>query len=71
MKVYKINDNFNQIILLLQTTRSKPGEDRQPDIEQEHELNMALYARIKFSRLLLTLLLSLNKEKVNVVHNLY
>ncbi|XP_076101281.1 N-alpha-acetyltransferase 35, NatC auxiliary subunit-like isoform X5 [Mytilus galloprovincialis] len=56
----EVEDDINRI---LKTTRSKPGEDRQPDIEQEHELNMALYARIKFSRLLLTLLLSLNKEK--------
>ncbi|CAG2221312.1 MAK10 [Mytilus edulis] len=56
----EVEDDINRI---LKTTRSKPGEDRQPDIEQEHQLNMALYARIKFSRLLLTLLLSLNKEK--------
>jgi hypothetical protein len=41
---------------------SKPGEDRKPDIEQEHELNTALYARIKFNRLFLTLLLSSNGQ---------
>ncbi|XP_063432327.1 N-alpha-acetyltransferase 35, NatC auxiliary subunit-like [Mytilus trossulus] len=56
----EVEDDINRI---LKTTRSKPGEDRQPDIEQEHELNMALYSRIKFTRLFLTLLLSLNKEK--------
>ncbi|CAG2226536.1 unnamed protein product [Mytilus edulis] len=56
-------DRVNRASVFEETTRSKPGEDRQPDIEQEHQLNMALYARIKFSRLLLTLLLSLNKEK--------
>ncbi|CAC5376619.1 NAA35 [Mytilus coruscus] len=56
----RVKDDINRI---LETTRSKPGEDRQPDIEQEHELNMALYSRIKFNRLFLTLLLSLNKEK--------
>lgn len=56
----EVEDDLNRIIKM---TRSKVGEERDAQTEQEHEITNALFSRVKFFRLFLTALLSFSKEK--------
>ncbi|XP_055956276.1 N-alpha-acetyltransferase 35, NatC auxiliary subunit [Patella vulgata] len=48
----------------LRSTRSKPGEERDSAVEQEHNLAQAVYSRVKFYRLFYSLLVIYTKEKL-------
>ncbi|XP_048729829.2 N-alpha-acetyltransferase 35, NatC auxiliary subunit-like isoform X3 [Ostrea edulis] len=56
----EVEDDLNRI---LKMTRSKVGEERDEQTEQEHERTNALFSRVKFIRLFFTTLLSFSKEK--------
>uniref|UniRef100_A0A8W8N5P4 Protein MAK10 homolog n=1 Tax=Magallana gigas TaxID=29159 RepID=A0A8W8N5P4_MAGGI len=56
----EVEDDLNRIIKM---TRSKVGEERDAQTEQEHEITNALFSRVKFFRLFLMGLLSFSKEK--------
>lgn len=56
----EVEEELNRII---KNTRSKPGTQRDSDTELEHNLSVAVYNRIKFYRMFLTVLMSFSKEK--------
>ncbi|MGH0163216.1 UNVERIFIED_CONTAM: hypothetical protein FKN15_053873 [Acipenser sinensis] len=51
----------------VKSTRSRQGEERNPDVELEHQQCSALFSRIKFTRLLLTALLAFTKKETSSV----
>ncbi|XP_067665722.1 N-alpha-acetyltransferase 35, NatC auxiliary subunit-like [Haliotis asinina] len=56
----EVEEDVNRLIKM---TRSKPGEERDAATEQEHELATAVFSRIRFYRLLHSMLMSFSKEK--------
>ncbi|GAB1609824.1 N-alpha-acetyltransferase 35, NatC auxiliary subunit-like [Argonauta hians] len=56
----EVEEEVNRTI---KTTRSKPGTQRDSDTELEHNLSVAVYNRIKFYRMFLTVLISFSREK--------
>ncbi|KAG7269386.1 hypothetical protein CRUP_008390 [Coryphaenoides rupestris] len=51
----------------VKSTRSRQGEQRNPEVELEHQQFLALFNRIKFIRLLLTALIAFTKKETNSV----
>uniref|UniRef100_A0A4W4DW98 N-alpha-acetyltransferase 35, NatC auxiliary subunit n=1 Tax=Electrophorus electricus TaxID=8005 RepID=A0A4W4DW98_ELEEL len=51
----------------LRSTRSRQGEQRDPEVELDHQQCLALFSRIKFTRLLLTALISFTKKETSAV----
>uniref|UniRef100_A0A8C4PX25 N-alpha-acetyltransferase 35, NatC auxiliary subunit n=1 Tax=Eptatretus burgeri TaxID=7764 RepID=A0A8C4PX25_EPTBU len=49
----------------LESTRNRQGEDRGPLIEFEHQLCVAVFSRIRFTRLLLTALITFTRKEMN------
>eukprot|EP00106_Octopus_bimaculoides_P003105 XP_014770547.1 PREDICTED: N-alpha-acetyltransferase 35, NatC auxiliary subunit-like [Octopus bimaculoides] len=56
----EVEEEVNRII---KNTRSKPGTQRDSDTQTEHCLSVAVYNRLKFYRMFLTVLISFSKEK--------
>uniref|UniRef100_A0A8C4N7Z4 N-alpha-acetyltransferase 35, NatC auxiliary subunit n=1 Tax=Eptatretus burgeri TaxID=7764 RepID=A0A8C4N7Z4_EPTBU len=48
----------------VKSTRNRQGEDRGPLIEFEHQLCVAVFSRIRFTRLLLTALITFTRKEV-------
>ena len=48
---------------IIKSTRSRGGEERDSTMEREHERAVAVYSRLKFSRLFFSTLLAISKEK--------
>uniref|UniRef100_A0A4W3GWC5 N-alpha-acetyltransferase 35, NatC auxiliary subunit n=1 Tax=Callorhinchus milii TaxID=7868 RepID=A0A4W3GWC5_CALMI len=48
-------------------TRSRQGEERNPEVELEHQQCTAVFSRIKFTRLLLTALIAFTKKETSAV----
>uniref|UniRef100_A0A8D3BBE5 N-alpha-acetyltransferase 35, NatC auxiliary subunit n=1 Tax=Scophthalmus maximus TaxID=52904 RepID=A0A8D3BBE5_SCOMX len=48
-------------------TRSRQGEQRNPEVELEHQQWLALFNRIKFTRLILTALIAFTKKETSSV----
>ncbi|XP_063050959.1 N-alpha-acetyltransferase 35, NatC auxiliary subunit isoform X2 [Engraulis encrasicolus] len=51
----------------VKSTRSRQGEDRDPEVELEHQQCLALFSRVKFTRLLLTALIAFTKKETSAV----
>ncbi|KAK6312878.1 hypothetical protein J4Q44_G00162250 [Coregonus suidteri] len=51
----------------VKSTRSRQGEQRDPEVELEHQQCLALFSRIKFTRLLLTALIAFTKKETSSV----
>ncbi|KAG5281212.1 hypothetical protein AALO_G00068670 [Alosa alosa] len=51
----------------VKSTRSRQGEDRDPEVELEHQQCLALFSRVKFTRLLLTALIAFTKKETSSV----
>uniref|UniRef100_UPI00358DE771 N-alpha-acetyltransferase 35, NatC auxiliary subunit isoform X2 n=1 Tax=Myxine glutinosa TaxID=7769 RepID=UPI00358DE771 len=49
----------------VKSTRNRQGEDRGPIIEFEHQLCVAVFSRIRFTRLLLTALITFTRKEMN------
>ncbi|KAH0628222.1 hypothetical protein JD844_009094 [Phrynosoma platyrhinos] len=48
----------------VKSTRSRQGEERDPEVELEHQQCFAVFSRVKFTRVLLTVLISFTKKEV-------
>ncbi|XP_056102462.1 N-alpha-acetyltransferase 35, NatC auxiliary subunit-like [Rhinichthys klamathensis goyatoka] len=48
-------------------TRSRQGEQRDPEVELDHQQCLALFSRVKFTRLLLSALISFTKKETSAV----
>ncbi|OBS72381.1 hypothetical protein A6R68_13048 [Neotoma lepida] len=51
------------ITLLDDSTRSRQGEERDPEVELEHQQCLAAFSRVKFTRVLLTVLIAFTKKE--------
>lgn len=51
----------------VKSTRSRQGEDRDPEVELEHQQCLALFSRVKFTRLLLSALIAFTKKETSAV----
>uniref|UniRef100_A0A8B9D455 N-alpha-acetyltransferase 35, NatC auxiliary subunit n=1 Tax=Anser brachyrhynchus TaxID=132585 RepID=A0A8B9D455_9AVES len=48
------------------STRSRQGEERDPEVELEHQQCLAVFSRVKFTRVLLTVLIAFTKKEVRL-----
>ncbi|XP_051875496.1 N-alpha-acetyltransferase 35, NatC auxiliary subunit isoform X2 [Pristis pectinata] len=51
----------------VKSTRSRQGEERNPEVELEHQQCTAVFSRMKFTRLLLTALIAFTKKEMSAV----
>ncbi|XP_069481951.1 N-alpha-acetyltransferase 35, NatC auxiliary subunit isoform X3 [Ambystoma mexicanum] len=51
----------------VKSTRSRQGEERNPEVELEHQQCLAVYNRVKFTRVLLTVLIAFTKKEISAV----
>ncbi|XP_041041665.1 N-alpha-acetyltransferase 35, NatC auxiliary subunit isoform X2 [Carcharodon carcharias] len=51
----------------VKSTRSRQGEERNPEVELEHQQCTAVFSRIKFTRLLLTALIAFTKKEMSAI----
>uniref|UniRef100_A0A8C9G3F8 N-alpha-acetyltransferase 35, NatC auxiliary subunit n=1 Tax=Pavo cristatus TaxID=9049 RepID=A0A8C9G3F8_PAVCR len=51
----------------LVSTRSRQGEERDPEVELEHQQCLAVFSRVKFTRVLLTVLIAFTKKETSAV----
>uniref|UniRef100_A0A6I8S8L0 N-alpha-acetyltransferase 35, NatC auxiliary subunit n=1 Tax=Xenopus tropicalis TaxID=8364 RepID=A0A6I8S8L0_XENTR len=49
------------------STRSRQGEARDPEVELEHQQCLAVFSRVKFTRILLTVLIAFTKKETSAV----
>ncbi|CAG08403.1 unnamed protein product [Tetraodon nigroviridis] len=58
-----LKDVEDELQRKVKSTRSRQGEQRNPEVELEHQQCLALFNRIKFTRLLLTALITFTKKE--------
>ncbi|XP_073402099.1 N-alpha-acetyltransferase 35, NatC auxiliary subunit isoform X3 [Dendrobates tinctorius] len=51
----------------VKSTRSRQGEARDPEVELEHQQCLAVFTRVKFTRVLLTVLIAFTKKETSPV----
>nr|KAF6331955.1 N-alpha-acetyltransferase 35, NatC auxiliary subunit [Pipistrellus kuhlii] len=51
----------------VKSTRSRQGEERDPEVELEHQQCLAVFSRMKFIRVLLTVLIAFTKKETSAV----
>uniref|UniRef100_A0ACB8ER86 N-alpha-acetyltransferase 35 NatC auxiliary subunit n=1 Tax=Sphaerodactylus townsendi TaxID=933632 RepID=A0ACB8ER86_9SAUR len=51
----------------VKSTRSRQGEERDPEVELEHQQCFAVFSRVKFTRVLLTVLIAFTKKETSAV----
>ncbi|KAG8455301.1 hypothetical protein GDO86_001483 [Hymenochirus boettgeri] len=51
----------------VKSTRSRQGEARDPEVELEHQQCLAVFSRVKFTRILLTVLIAFTKKETSAV----
>ncbi|MEE6459569.1 hypothetical protein FKM82_000658 [Ascaphus truei] len=51
----------------VKSTRSRQGEARDPEVELEHQQCLAVFSRVKFTRVLLTVLIAFTKKETSAV----
>ncbi|XP_036186546.1 N-alpha-acetyltransferase 35, NatC auxiliary subunit isoform X8 [Myotis myotis] len=51
----------------VKSTRSRQGEERDPEVELEHQQCLAVFSRMKFTRVLLTVLIAFTKKETSAV----
>lgn len=51
----------------VKSTRSRQGEERDPEVELEHQQCLAAFSRVKFTRVLLTVLIAFTKKETSAV----
>ncbi|XP_077416930.1 N-alpha-acetyltransferase 35, NatC auxiliary subunit [Vanacampus margaritifer] len=62
-----LKDVEDELQRKVKSTRSRQGEQRDPEVELEHQQYLALFNRIKFTRLLLTALIAFTKKETSSV----
>uniref|UniRef100_A0A4W6GBC1 N-alpha-acetyltransferase 35, NatC auxiliary subunit n=1 Tax=Lates calcarifer TaxID=8187 RepID=A0A4W6GBC1_LATCA len=62
-----LKDVEDELQRKVKSTRSRQGEQRDPEVELEHQQCLALFNRIKFTRLLLTALIAFTKKETSSV----
>uniref|UniRef100_A0A8C9ZHL5 N-alpha-acetyltransferase 35, NatC auxiliary subunit n=1 Tax=Sander lucioperca TaxID=283035 RepID=A0A8C9ZHL5_SANLU len=62
-----LKDVEDELQRKVKSTRSRQGEQRDPEVELEHQQFLALFNRIKFTRLLLTALITFTKKETSSV----
>ncbi|KAJ8005973.1 hypothetical protein DPEC_G00123450 [Dallia pectoralis] len=62
-----LKDVEDELQRRVKSTRSRQGEQRDPEVELEHQQCLALFSRIKFTRLLLTALIAFTKKETSSV----
>ncbi|XP_029493170.1 N-alpha-acetyltransferase 35, NatC auxiliary subunit isoform X2 [Oncorhynchus nerka] len=62
-----LKDVEDELQRKVKSTRSRQGEQRDPEVELEHQQCLALFSRIKFTRLLLTALIAFTKKETSSV----
>uniref|UniRef100_H3DED3 N-alpha-acetyltransferase 35, NatC auxiliary subunit n=1 Tax=Tetraodon nigroviridis TaxID=99883 RepID=H3DED3_TETNG len=62
-----LKDVEDELQRKVKSTRSRQGEQRNPEVELEHQQCLALFNRIKFTRLLLTALITFTKKETSSV----
>ncbi|KAK1786971.1 hypothetical protein P4O66_017338, partial [Electrophorus voltai] len=62
-----LKDVEDELQRKVKSTRSRQGEQRDPEVELDHQQCLALFSRIKFTRLLLTALISFTKKETSAV----
>uniref|UniRef100_A0A672IU98 N-alpha-acetyltransferase 35, NatC auxiliary subunit n=1 Tax=Salarias fasciatus TaxID=181472 RepID=A0A672IU98_SALFA len=62
-----LKDVEDELQKKVKSTRSRQGEQRNPEVELEHQQCLALFNRIKFTRLLLTALIAFTKKETSSV----
>eukprot|EP00064_Thunnus_orientalis_P001999 superscaffoldBa00000139_g2004 len=62
-----LKDVEDELQRKVKSTRSRQGEQRDPEVELEHQQFLALFNRIKFTRLLLTALIAFTKKETSSV----
>uniref|UniRef100_A0A8C9RM46 N-alpha-acetyltransferase 35, NatC auxiliary subunit n=1 Tax=Scleropages formosus TaxID=113540 RepID=A0A8C9RM46_SCLFO len=58
---------YSNAVYVLSENNPKSGEQRDPEVELEHQQCLALFSRIKFTRLLLTGLIAFTKKEISSV----
>uniref|UniRef100_A0A8C6CT46 N-alpha-acetyltransferase 35, NatC auxiliary subunit n=1 Tax=Moschus moschiferus TaxID=68415 RepID=A0A8C6CT46_MOSMO len=51
----------------VKSTQSRQGEERDPEVELEHQQCLAVFSRVKFTRVLLTVLIAFTKKETSAV----
>uniref|UniRef100_A0A669F5G3 N-alpha-acetyltransferase 35, NatC auxiliary subunit n=1 Tax=Oreochromis niloticus TaxID=8128 RepID=A0A669F5G3_ORENI len=67
LSVSMLKDVEDELQRKVKSTRSRQGEQRNPEVELEHQQCLALFNRIKFTRLLLTALIAFTKKETSSV----
>uniref|UniRef100_A0A3B4A0S7 N-alpha-acetyltransferase 35, NatC auxiliary subunit n=1 Tax=Periophthalmus magnuspinnatus TaxID=409849 RepID=A0A3B4A0S7_9GOBI len=67
LRVTMLKDVEDELQRKVKSTRSRQGEQRDPEVELEHQQCLALFNRIKFTRLLLTALIAFTKKETSSV----
>ncbi|XP_034090783.1 N-alpha-acetyltransferase 35, NatC auxiliary subunit isoform X3 [Gymnodraco acuticeps] len=62
-----LKDVEDELQRKVKSTRTRQGEQRDPEVEREHQQYLALFNRIKFTRLLLTALITFTKKETSSV----
>uniref|UniRef100_A0AAY4BH57 N-alpha-acetyltransferase 35, NatC auxiliary subunit n=1 Tax=Denticeps clupeoides TaxID=299321 RepID=A0AAY4BH57_9TELE len=62
-----LKDVEDELQRRVKSTRSRQGEHREPEVEQEHQQCLAVFSRVKFTRLLLTALICFTKKEMSAV----
>ncbi|XP_029294720.1 N-alpha-acetyltransferase 35, NatC auxiliary subunit isoform X1 [Cottoperca gobio] len=62
-----LKDVEDELQRKVKSTRTRQGEQRDPEVEVEHQQFLALFNRIKFTRLLLTALITFTKKETSSV----
>ncbi|XP_037634510.1 N-alpha-acetyltransferase 35, NatC auxiliary subunit isoform X1 [Sebastes umbrosus] len=62
-----LKDVEDELQRKVKSTRIRQGEQRNPEVELEHQQFLALFNRIKFTRLLLTALITFTKKETSSV----
>uniref|UniRef100_A0A3B3E2Z6 N-alpha-acetyltransferase 35, NatC auxiliary subunit n=1 Tax=Oryzias melastigma TaxID=30732 RepID=A0A3B3E2Z6_ORYME len=63
-----LKDVEDELQRKVKSTRSRQGEQRNPEVELEHQHCLALFNRIKFTRLLLSALIAFTKKETSSVN---
>uniref|UniRef100_A0A3P9J284 N-alpha-acetyltransferase 35, NatC auxiliary subunit n=1 Tax=Oryzias latipes TaxID=8090 RepID=A0A3P9J284_ORYLA len=63
-----LRDVEDELQRKVKSTRSRQGEQRNPEVELEHQHCLALFNRIKFTRLLLSALIAFTKKETSSVN---
>uniref|UniRef100_A0A8C2GXW1 N-alpha-acetyltransferase 35, NatC auxiliary subunit n=1 Tax=Cyprinus carpio TaxID=7962 RepID=A0A8C2GXW1_CYPCA len=62
-----LKDVEDELQRKVKSTRSRQGEQRDPEVELDHQQCLALFSRVKFTRLLLSALISFTKKETSAV----